>query len=418
MLTLTKKIGAGLASAVMASFVFAGGVYADTSVNVGGNGAFSENNVQTQTNSNVNVEQTNRTDVRTAVVNAANTGGVAASFNTGSDVDVRTGDATAETTVNVDAGQNVLDLSGCDTCGGNTDIDVTGNGAFSENYVGVENNNNVDVRQETRTRVMSDIVNAANTGGVVGSFNTGSDVTVRTGDATATTNVTVEGGDNRADLGVCCGGSETDVDVHGNGAFSINDVEVQNNSNLNVDQDSDTNVDTEVVNLANTGLAATLSSEGFGGFGHSGHGDYGKRGGDYGKDFGKHDSRSCGCIDHSKGFGGKGHDFTSNYNDWGHNFKNKKFGGFDHDRKYARDMYNDFHNKKRYMLGTYDNNYLGYRNKMYDNNYDDYNRRKEHLNWWHNFGNFGGNTGSSLDIRTGDADSAVNVDVSGGSNRI
>lgn len=253
MLNWKQKIGAGITTAAMLSTVLAVSAFADTSVS--GNGAFSDNLANTNTSSNTRVTQSNNTNVNNDLTTVANTGGVSASFNTGGSVDVRTGDASASTTVDTEGGTNVASLSGCNSCSGSNNVDLSGNGAFSDNNVRVRNTNSTTAQQTNNTSVNNDIQNVANTGGVSANFNTGTDVTVQTGDANANTQVTTQGGTNLLDLnnGGSGGGSGTNVQVSGNGAFSDNNVLADTNNRTNVRQTNRTNVMNDILNAANTG---------------------------------------------------------------------------------------------------------------------------------------------------------------------
>ena len=110
-----------------------------------------------------------------------------------------------------------------------TDVNVSGNGAFSDNDAVVSSNCSKSLDQTNVSNISNTVATHANTGGNDASFNTGGSVTIYTGDATTNVDVSNAAGSNVASVGGSgCGNGSTDVSVYGNGAFSDNSVTVRN----------------------------------------------------------------------------------------------------------------------------------------------------------------------------------------------
>jgi len=167
-----------------------------TSVTVDGNGAFSDNTANLNKSSNITVAQANTADVQNTVDSKANTGGNQAGFNTGSTsgadgVTVKTGDASVTTKVQTEANANVAQVapSGAGT-GAGVDLLIKGNGAGSDNLIGVSMPSSVVLSQSNSADVSNKVDSKAKTGDNQANFNTGSgDVAIVTGDAGINTTI-------------------------------------------------------------------------------------------------------------------------------------------------------------------------------------------------------------------------------------
>jgi len=134
-------------------------------------------------------------------------------------------------------------------------ITVSGNGAFSDSNVSVNNSATTVVNQTNVANVTNNVSADADTGNNDANFNTGGDVTVNTGNAS--TNVSVNNALNKnvasvSPCGGCVGGS-TNVTISGNGAFSDNNANVNNNSSVTVAQTNVANVYNDIDADADTG---------------------------------------------------------------------------------------------------------------------------------------------------------------------
>lgn len=112
-----------------------------------------------------------------------------------------------------------------------TVIDVTNNGANSNNTVNVTNNGGggASVKQTNNSTVVNGVNVTQNTGKNKANFNTGDGTSVTTGNATSNVVVNVGGSTNTADNEGCgCAVASTLVTIADNGAFSNNKVTVKN----------------------------------------------------------------------------------------------------------------------------------------------------------------------------------------------
>jgi hypothetical protein len=192
---LVKQVTVGIATAALLAVTAVPSAFASSSVGVGGNGAFSSNDVDIDNNCRVDVTQANETDIRNAIRNYASTGGNNASFNTGGSVVIHTGDASSNVDVSNAAGSNVLSgVSGCG--GGSTSVGIHGNGAFSDSSVDVSNWSREQWKQYNETRFLNSVYNTMTTGNNSANFNTGSDIVIYTGNAHSSTTLENQAGSN------------------------------------------------------------------------------------------------------------------------------------------------------------------------------------------------------------------------------
>lgn len=222
---------------------------------VAGNGVNSTNNVTVNNSSATVVNQTNNANIKNNVSSNANTGGNDASFNTGGDVKIKTGDAVAKTNISNAVNLNKASVANCGGCnGGAFDVKVKGNGVGSENDVNLNKENEVFVNQDNDANIRNHVDANAKTGGNDAGFNTGGDVKINTG--FAFTNVTV---DNKANANFAkIGGGHGDSDgssvkIKGNGAYSDSNVDLNEASAIVLDQDNDADIRNNIDANAKTG---------------------------------------------------------------------------------------------------------------------------------------------------------------------
>jgi hypothetical protein len=173
---MNKKIAYLISSAaLLGSGVLFPAFAAD--VHVTGNGAFSDNNVRVSNSNSSSFSQSNDTSISNNVRTNNNTGNNNASFNTGGRVVISTGDANSNVTIKNSAGSNVANIGGWDSmcgCERNTNVKVSGNGAFSDNNVHVSDVNKKYVSQKNDTHFYNNVYTHNNAGYNNASFNTGS----------------------------------------------------------------------------------------------------------------------------------------------------------------------------------------------------------------------------------------------------
>lgn len=193
---IIKKLGTAIATAAILGSVMAPvAAFADTTVDVTGNGAGSTNYVNANQSNTTVVDQTNITKSYVKVNAKANTGGNSCSDNTGGDCTIDTGMATNDVTVSVTGGNNTATVApcGCDTT---TDVTVADNGADTHNTVKAKKTNTVVATQFTKTKSKVKTRVKAKTGNNVADANTNGSNSITTNDAANTVDVTVGGGSN------------------------------------------------------------------------------------------------------------------------------------------------------------------------------------------------------------------------------
>lgn len=227
---------------------------ADTNVTISGNGAGSTNfNTVSQTNTNT-VTQNNDAHVTNNVTSNASTGGNDAGFNTGGNVSVETGNATTVANVTNALNSNAAQIAGCN-CAGDTNVAVTGNGAQSKNTVTLGSTNVNTVSQDNNASVTNNVDNNAKTGYNDANGNTGGNVSVSTGNATASTTVKTVANANSASIGggAGAGNSSASFVITGNGAGSNNWINAGLTNVNSIDQNNSAHILNDVDSDAKTG---------------------------------------------------------------------------------------------------------------------------------------------------------------------
>lgn len=211
-----------------------------TTIEVSGNGAYADNVVKVASQNTTVVEQNNTANVNNKVSSSASTGGNSASFNTGGDSVVKTGDAKSDTTIVNDLNTNKAVVEGCGSCaGGDVDITIEKNGAYSDNIVKVADVNETYVSQDNSAKVVNAVNADAKTGKNDANFNTNGDSVIVTGDATTNVDVSTKANKNVATVGGGNGSSNgSSVEIAENGAYSDNIVKLNDHSAVVLSQDN------------------------------------------------------------------------------------------------------------------------------------------------------------------------------------
>jgi hypothetical protein len=229
-------------------------VLADTTIQISGNGAGSDNYTKVeQTNTNT-VSQNNTANVTNNVTSNADTGNNKAGFNTGGDVNIGTGKATTVANVTNTLNSNAAQIAGCN-CEGDTNVKISGNGAKSDNTVTLKDTNVNSIGQNNVANVTNNVDNNANSGGNTANSNTGGDVMINTQGATAVSNVTTVANANSAMIGGGAGAGHNSASfvISGNGAGSDNWIDAKLNNTNSVSQGNTANVTNNVDSDAKTG---------------------------------------------------------------------------------------------------------------------------------------------------------------------
>lgn len=189
------KFGATFASVTIVVTTFSPVAFAET-LEISGNGKDSNNTITVVEAPTDVLVQSNKTAVLTAAFSSASTGGNEANGNVGSGVDVKSGDATAKTSVSVGGSSNTATVEESCGCATPPDVLISGNGKNSTNKV-TYTKAPTDVKiQKNKTFVGTLAGSKAKTGKNKANGNTGGTVDVTSGDAKATTTVDVTGSTN------------------------------------------------------------------------------------------------------------------------------------------------------------------------------------------------------------------------------
>ena len=194
------RIGTAVASTALVMNMLAPAAFADTYVEIWGNGSKSDNTADVNNSSNTTVNQTNNSTVTLNVTAKAKTGGNKASGNTGGDTEIDTGNANATANVTVAGGVNAANLTSCGCEDETTTVKVTNNGKKTDNNATVNTSKKKTANQTANSSVSGNVKAKAKTGKNKAKDNTNGSVNVTTGGADSATNVEVVNPVNVLDL--------------------------------------------------------------------------------------------------------------------------------------------------------------------------------------------------------------------------
>jgi hypothetical protein len=118
-----------------------------------------------------------------------------------------------------------------------TDIEITDNGANSDNSVTIEDKNETKVDQSNKAQVSNVVGLTVNTGGNTASKNTGGDSKITSGDIEAGVAIHTHVNANEATVDSCCDeDSDANIDINGNGAKSESNVTTKKESKTKLGQ--------------------------------------------------------------------------------------------------------------------------------------------------------------------------------------
>ncbi|OGH39320.1 MAG: hypothetical protein A3B44_02455 [Candidatus Levybacteria bacterium RIFCSPLOWO2_01_FULL_38_21] len=249
-----RKIAGAIATGALLLNAFAPLAFADTTIQISGNGVGSNNYANVTQTSNTSVTQNNTASVNNNVNANADTGDNKANFNTGGNTTINTGNANVTANVSNTLNSNAAEVECCAT--GNTDVLIEGNGVGSNNTVNLTQNSTTTVKQNNNANVNNNVNANADTGDNSAKWNTGGDVTINTGNATVNASVSTIANSNWAKISPAAGsGSSTDVTLKilGNGAGSNNFIGAKLAKTTSVNQSNSANVNNNVNANADTG---------------------------------------------------------------------------------------------------------------------------------------------------------------------
>jgi hypothetical protein len=227
--------------------------FAATTIEISGNGSGSDNWTTVNQSTTTSVTQNNTANVTNTVDADAKTGGNDAGWNTGGDVVISTGNAEVKANIENVLNSNAAEVDCCAT--GATDVKISGNGAYSDNGVKLDQTTVTAVAQANNASVTNDVDADAKTGGNDADFNTGGDVTLVTGNAKVDADVSTTANVNVAHVGSSVGASNPSASfvITGNGAGSDNYITAALAKVTSVSQTNSAKVNNDVDADAKTG---------------------------------------------------------------------------------------------------------------------------------------------------------------------
>src|SRR2546430_1696013 len=135
-MTYKTRITTAIATGAVLLNALAPLAFAETQLNITGNGSDSKSTINLSNNNTTNVVQSNNATVNNDVKTNLSTGDNRANDNTGGNVVVDTGNAKSNVTLSTVANSNKANVEGCNACnGGNVTVNVSNNGSDSKNRV-------------------------------------------------------------------------------------------------------------------------------------------------------------------------------------------------------------------------------------------------------------------------------------------
>lgn len=258
-----KKLTTAIATGAVLLNALAPVALASTTIEISGNGAGSDNWTTVTQTSTQTVTQNNTANVTNNVDANASTGGNDANLNTGGTVIIDTGDAKSKVNILNDLNRNLAEIACCQS--GNTEVNISGNGANSDNGVTLDQTTTTTVAQNNNADVNNDVDADAKTGYNDAAANTGGDVIISTGNAESDVNVSTTANVNAAQIGNNGAGASNpsaEFVISGNGAGSdnyitaaltkVNAISQNNSAHVVNDVDADAKTGYNDANL-NTG---------------------------------------------------------------------------------------------------------------------------------------------------------------------
>ena len=210
----------------------------DVNVTIKDNGTYSDNDANVAVTTSTVVDQDNTAYIHNDVYVDLDTGKNDANDNTGGSVSINTGKADGEVNVANMANKNIATVGNGSNGGGSLSVWISGNGSNSDNTANVAVANATVVTQTNYANISNDIDVDADTGKNDANDNTGGDVSIDTGDASADVDVANLANFNAADVDACGCIFDATIKIKDNGTHSDNDANVALLSATVVDQDN------------------------------------------------------------------------------------------------------------------------------------------------------------------------------------
>lgn len=212
------------------------------------NASDSENSIGLQSTKKSTVTTSNNSKVTNTIQVEANTGSNKASANEDS-VNIQTGDSNVSFSVTNSPNTTSVDQSGC--CGTVEITEISENGSASENMINSQRSLTNDVSVTNNARVTNDLSIKANTGDNQASFNNGQ-INISTGDVNSKTKIA-----NLQTNSTLVNQSTDEVSrqekIAQNGSGSQNSINESVSNTINIDINSDAELENKVSETLNTG---------------------------------------------------------------------------------------------------------------------------------------------------------------------
>lgn len=226
-LTLTTALITALANPTVI-------VASSITLNISGNGSDSESKATHSQENKVEVEQSNKSDIKNDVSSESNTGENKVDKNTGGEVKVETGSSESHVEVkneNINQNKAEVGCGDCDKNSGEVKINISNNGDGSKNQAELNQSSSTQVEQNNTAKINTTVNISSNTGNNSAKNNTGGDVKVSTGNIYSNVNVSNQNVNNsNAKIGTGQAGKFS-LNVSDNGAKSENMVVINRNNN-------------------------------------------------------------------------------------------------------------------------------------------------------------------------------------------
>lgn len=189
----------------------------DTTIKIAGNGSDSKNDAKLTQDNTTSVFQENKANVDNDIYAKADSGDNKAKYNTGGDVTIDTGDAKTNVDVSTTANANWAKIGGNGDKAGSVSLKILSNGDGSDNGITLDLTSGTLLAQSNEADIKNDVYAKADTGDNEAKHNTGGDVSVDTGNATADVTVDNAANFNWADSNCGCLLEDLGLEISGNG---------------------------------------------------------------------------------------------------------------------------------------------------------------------------------------------------------
>ncbi len=251
MTNLQKKVTSAIAAGALLLQVALPVLAQSTTLVITGNGAESDSDINVAQTTTTTVVQNNVANISNDVDADADTGGNDANYNTGGAVSIDTGDASTGVAISNTANSNTAEVKGC--CETDVDVEISGNGWKSDNDANLKLSTSTDVFQNNYAKIKNDVDADSDTGDNDANYNTGGNVSVKTGDADTAVLIDNKVNSNWAKIGDGSGGASVSLKILGNGAESDNDINLAFARSLLLTQDNFASIKNDVDADADTG---------------------------------------------------------------------------------------------------------------------------------------------------------------------